>query len=149
MLSIYCWIQFDNISLRIFASVFISGIGPGLWGDVAAWPWCPGIGTDWLLGGWAFSANRLVWGLQNGVCQPHSPCSGAHAPFKLLPLHQESEHVRFWVIHYKWSLCFPKLSIKPHLPSNQTFLELVFPVQENHAGWKISSNCVEREHISK
>ena len=89
--------------------------------------------------GWA-SSNQLkvwiglVWGLHNGVCQPHSPCSGEHAPFKLLPLHQESEHVRFWVIHYKWSLCFLKLSIKPHLPSNQAFLGLVFPVQENHAG---------------
>ena len=142
--SVWCFqyiVEFSLIiflweSLHLCSSVALAQGCGGMWVRVllAAWPWWPGIGTDWLLGGWAFSAERLVWGLHNGVCQPHSPCSGEHAPFKLLPLHQESEHVRFWVIHYKWSLCFLKLSIKPHLPSNQAFLGLVFPVQENHAG---------------
>lgn len=36
--------------------------------------------------------------------------------------------------HYECCLCFLKLSIKSHLPSNQTLLGLVFLVRDNHAG---------------
>lgn len=94
ILSVYCWIQFGNISLRIFSLdcssvVLAPGLVPvprcvGGCGSLCYWLLGLGVLGLVLTDGWvSLSADRLVWGLHNHFSGPtlleHAPWE--HAPF--------------------------------------------------------------------